>query len=97
MYVLINKDIIKKNTNYIGDEISNYNDGLNDIRNTIDDISNIWQGNDYNNFKSQMDEFIQSLQNIGESLENYKNYLEGYVNASDKLENYYNNEKISLK
>jgi len=96
MYVNLEPNNITKQTNNIDSLIEEYNDGVTSVKNTVNDIGNIWKGKDYDQFVSRMDDFTQELTEFERSLESFNKFVSDYIEASTKLDNHYGNKKIDI-
>ena len=97
MYVKANTGMINTQQKNISNYINDFNSGISNVKNTINNISTIWRGNDYNNFNTKMSEFIGDLTKFKNTLDQYSEFLNGYSSATDKLDDYYGDKKINIK
>ena len=58
MYVKANTSIISTQQKNIAGYINDFDSGISNVKNTVNNISNIWRGNDYNNFNIKINEFM---------------------------------------
>lgn len=97
MYVYLNSDKVKRETSNIYSNLSEALHGVNDVRNTVNNISMIWKGEEYKQFSNKMNSFIEDINKFEESLETFMNYANNYVSAHEKLDSHYSNEQIKIK
>lgn len=97
MYVSVNTDIMKIKAGTIYGSLSELKKEISSITSTVDDISHIWKGNDYNQFSSKMNELTQELIQFEHSLDTYQSFVFGYYRAVESLDDYYKSEDIKLK
>lgn len=97
MYVKVNTDVMSAQQKQIAEYINNYNTGIMNTKNTINNMFTAWQGNDYWFFKEKVNAFMEELLKLEKSLNQYSEFLEGYSSAMDKLDDYYSNKKIEIK
>ena len=96
MYIHIDQNNIKKGIAHMDESVENFYLGTNYVKETVENIKSIWQGEDYNNFQKKMNEFTDELKKVADLMTNYKEYIMSYNNVSLKLEENYKNKKIKL-
>lgn len=97
MIVKVNKSVFESNVKKINDSITDFKGFIDDMNKTVDDISLIWKGEEYNNFSSKMNDFAKELNNYVEQLETYQSFLAGYIEAHKAIDSTFENKNIELK
>ena len=97
MYVLVNKSMIDRQTSNINGYIRDYRTGINNLKQTVREIGNIWSGSDYEQFVNKMDDFIADLTRLADSLDSYVEFVNQYIKAVSVLDSEYGQKRIALK
>ena len=97
MLVKVQTEYLKKQASAIENANQNFANGINNIRNINSEIGGIWQGNDYNNFSSQMTSFASELENLKNAIDSYKEFITGYATATEVLDDTYGSKTIDLE
>ena len=97
MLVKADTNVINAQQKNIAGYINDFDSGISNIKNTMNDISNIWRGKDHDNFNAKMDELTNDLTSFKNTLNDYSEFLEGYTKATDILDDYYGDKTISIK
>lgn len=91
-------------TSTLNNEVTNQNNNIelyyafvNALEICVEEIGNIWQGTDYDQFASKMTNFNQELKRFGESLESYSNFLNNYSKAVTDVDENYGEKIINLE
>ena len=96
MKVELEPDIMRKCLNELKENVGTFNSYINSINSAILGMSNVWGGNDYNNFNSKMGRFVKDLESLKQSIESHNELLEDYLNEHENLDNEYGSRNISL-
>ncbi len=97
MYINLNCDKVKRETSNIYSNLNTTLQGVNDVRNTVSNISSIWKGEEYSQFSNKMSSFLEEINKFEKSLEEAMKFVNGYVSASEKLDSHYANQNINMK
>lgn len=96
MYISLNGDTVKNKNSEVASKIEDFYNHINELLNTISEISSIWEGSDYDNFLNEMNEFCEQLKRLNKSVEGYRDFVKGYVMTSEKIDEFYKKERIKL-
>lgn len=96
MYIKINESNIKKEIQNCDNQIKNFDKDLQNINTLVTSIGNIWKKEDYDLFKRQMSNYLDSLTTLKNQINSYNSYLKGYLSSVDALHNHYVSKKINL-
>lgn len=97
MEIRVYPDIVEREIKNINESIKDYDIGIQNIRNTINEMSQIWKDNNYQYFNDKTNNFLMDLAQIGDILQNYHDFLDGYMNAGEKVDSFYQNKNINIK
>ena len=97
MYIKVDTNLLTNKQKALNDSINLFFNELNNIKNNTSNIANVWQGNDFDNFNNKINDFVNDLNKFKETLIQYTEFIQGYTKATDVLDDYYANKKISIK
>lgn len=97
MKILVNTNIINNTSIRSSESITSIDESIKRIENILNEMGNAWQGNDYNQFITKMNDFIADLKKISASVKSYNNFALGYSGAVNKLDEFYKGKEIVLK
>ncbi len=96
MNVLVNQKGIRNEIKKCDNYVTEFNNTKLKIEKMVADIETIWKKEEYNNFRTEMDNFIKELEDFKTQLTSYNNFVKGYLEAEELLDGEYTNKKINI-
>lgn len=97
MYVNVNVLKLHNETKKCQELISSFEAELVNVKKVVSDMGNVWKGNDYDFFSSNMSEFLEELKLLQKQMTSYQKFLVGYLESFSKLNQIYGSKTIHLK
>ena len=93
MAVVINTENLSSYSNLINDKLFSDYDSLSqsilDLKNTLSDIGNHWQGSDFDAFNLKMEDFVSELNKVCDFISELQTNLDDYIKDVDNLDDKY--------
>ena len=93
---IVNTEVLKSNNSFINSDLDKLNDEIQNLKNSIFDVGNYWQGTDHDFFEKQMDDFLEEVNKFFNYLDEMQIYLSDYVKKVEKIEDKYSSDNVNF-
>ena len=97
MIVQVNAQNLKNEVNKCTDNLNDFRTNRQNIEKTVSEIAHIWKEEEYENFKSKLDIFLDELKEFEDQIDSYNNFVKGYVAIEEALDSDYGSKKINIE
>ncbi len=100
MALLVDIDNLKKFNSIIDEGLNDDYLGLQksilDLKNSLFDMGNAWQGSDHDNFNTKMEDFAKDLNDVYDYISELQSYLNDYIAEIKRIDDKFSSSSVNF-